>query len=480
MRVVAAKTDGRGARDTFATPSKLQPFEKGESGLTGIFGLAAVDTSRRSPEQTAEQYRQLNLDLPLSSTPSSTPSSAESASQPSLSRRTKHAKSSPTSEWKCEGVEEMVLASGQCEAQSPDPNVAAADRTDGADKPKPIQARLVLLGGAAVGKTSLILRFVNNEFEENKEPTIGAAFLKQTCKLDEQIVQFGICDTAGHEMFRNFCFLYYQKAHAAMVCYDITKPASLVEAKSWVKELKRQANPNIVIALVGTKLDLARAQRTLRQSPRVVSTEEAQQYANEAGLLFMETSAKWGDDVVPILRQIVQKIPHESVVVPPVPLATMTELDRVKLQRSHATSTYLPIVFSVLKAASDREPFITLVDELIQFRRGLESMVQAKEKENHESSREIIVLQGQLLSMQSKHKSELESIEGKHRMETNELKATIESLTRENDNLTLKVRLGKEDNVTLIAKIKKLEGENTVVMLERKKRKVSIGKSPTA
>lgn len=57
---------------------------------------------------------------------------------------------------------------------------------------KPIQVKLVLLGEAAVGKSSLVLRFVNGEFQDNKEPTIGAAFLTQKCKLEEKIIKFEI------------------------------------------------------------------------------------------------------------------------------------------------------------------------------------------------------------------------------------------------------------------------------------------------
>ena len=64
---------------------------------------------------------------------------------------------------------------------------------------KPIQVKLVLLGEAAVGKSSLVLRFVNGDFQDNKEPTIGAAFLTQKCKLEDKIIKFEIWDTAGRK-----------------------------------------------------------------------------------------------------------------------------------------------------------------------------------------------------------------------------------------------------------------------------------------
>ncbi len=125
--------------------------------------------------------------------------------------------------------------------------------------------------------------------------------------------------------------MYYRNAQAAVVVYDITKASSLEKAKSWVKELQRQANPNIVIALAGNKLDLvvnssssggatssesedeaddatatpgAAPSSGEGESLRQVPSEEAQAYATEAGLLFFETSAKTGEGVVDLFTEI--------------------------------------------------------------------------------------------------------------------------------------------------------------------------------
>lgn len=130
--------------------------------------------------------------------------------------------------------------------------------------------------------------------------------------------------------------MYYRNAQAAVVVYDVTKGSSLEKAKTWVKELQRQANPNIVIALVGNKLDLVQpAQSSAAPSPTVsehedeaddatatpgestpgnepenlrqVPREEAEAYAQEAGLLFFETSAKTGEGIVEIFTEIGQR-----------------------------------------------------------------------------------------------------------------------------------------------------------------------------
>lgn len=87
-------------------------------------------------------------------------------------------------------------------------------------------------------------------------PPQTAAFLTQKCALPNRTIKFEIWDTAGQERFASLAPMYYRNAQAALVVYDLTKPASLRKAKHWVAELQRQASPGIVIALVGNKLDL--------------------------------------------------------------------------------------------------------------------------------------------------------------------------------------------------------------------------------
>jgi len=194
--------------------------------------------------------------------------------------------------------------------------------------PKPSSSvKLVLLGEAAVGKSSLVLRFVNNDFQENKEPTIGAAFLTQKCNLPTRTIKFEIWDTAGQERFASLAPMYYRNAQSALVVYDLTKPTSLIKAKHWVAELQRQASPGIVIALVGNKLDLTNDQgessnlgddaenedAEAEGDARKISTAEARSYAEEEGLLFFETSAKTGTNVTEVFTAIANAIPETSL-----------------------------------------------------------------------------------------------------------------------------------------------------------------------
>ncbi|KAI7343998.1 hypothetical protein KC354_g15392 [Hortaea werneckii] len=238
--------------------------------------------------------------------------------------------------------------------------------TQQASAPKPSSSvKLVLLGEAAVGKSSLVLRFVNNDFQPNKEPTIGAAFLTQKCQLPSRTIKFEIWDTAGQERFASLAPMYYRNAQSALVVYDVTKKSSLTKARHWVAELQRQASPGIVIALVGNKKDLCeeedesegqgdaeggeqqedgegqqqqqakdgegeeegqdQQQKSSSTSAaggiaddddtktRKISVQEAHQYADEEGLLFFETSAKSGLNVNEVFTAIANAIPETSL-----------------------------------------------------------------------------------------------------------------------------------------------------------------------
>jgi len=109
-----------------------------------------------------------------------------------------------------------------------------------AASPKSFQFKLVLLGDSAVGKSSLVLRFVKKQFYEYQESTIGAAFLTQTVNVKDYVVKFEIWDTAGQERYHSLAPMYYRGAAAAVVVYDLTNRQSFVRAKSWVKELQHR------------------------------------------------------------------------------------------------------------------------------------------------------------------------------------------------------------------------------------------------
>jgi len=167
---------------------------------------------------------------------------------------------------------------------------------------KALTYKLVLLGDAGVGKTAIAVQFVKGQFNEFTESTIGASFMNQTVTLpDETLIKFQIWDTAGQERFHSLAPMYYRGAQAAIVVYDMTNKASFEKAKDWVKELQQQGDPNVVVAFVGNKVDMPQS--------RKVPVEEAQKYADENGLYFIETSAKTAANVPELFMTIAKQLP---------------------------------------------------------------------------------------------------------------------------------------------------------------------------
>jgi len=161
--------------------------------------------------------------------------------------------------------------------------------------------KIVLLGESAVGKSSITLRFVKGKFLDFQDPTIGAAFLTKTIYIKGDNIRFEIWDTAGQERYRSLAPMYYKNAKAAIIVFDINALDSFIRAKKWVNELKR--GNDMIIALVGNKCDL----------DHIVSQEEAQIYANENELLFLETSAKHNINIDQIFISIAEKLPKDNL-----------------------------------------------------------------------------------------------------------------------------------------------------------------------
>ncbi|AIN97294.1 ras-related protein rab-5, putative [Leishmania panamensis] len=183
-------------------------------------------------------------------------------------------------------------------------------------------AKIVMLGESGAGKSSIALRFARNEFLANQETTIGAAFLSKTVMMPPargaaaapggaasahalqqqmRVLKYEIWDTAGQERFRSLAPIYYRGACGALVVYDITNSESLKKAQTWIKELRANADPSLIIVLVGNKKDL----ESLRQVP----FEDGQRLAAEEQLAaFYETSAKDNNNVEQVFLDLAGKL----------------------------------------------------------------------------------------------------------------------------------------------------------------------------
>ncbi|RDX88734.1 Ras-related protein RABA2a [Mucuna pruriens] len=160
--------------------------------------------------------------------------------------------------------------------------------------------KVVLIGDSGVGKSNLLSRFTRNEFCLESKSTIGVEFATRTLEVEGKSVKAQIWDTAGQERYRAITSAYYRGALGALLVYDVTKPTTFENVTRWLKELRDHADANIVIMLIGNKTDLKHL--------RAVATEDAQVYAENESLSFIETSALESTNVEKAFQTILSHI----------------------------------------------------------------------------------------------------------------------------------------------------------------------------
>lgn len=147
-----------------------------------------------------------------------------------------------------------------------------------------LRFKVVLLGEGRVGKTSILLRFVKDEYSEKQVSTLQASYLDRRLTMGDRPVHLSIWDTAGQERFHALGPIYYRDADGALLVYDITDYESFAKVRKWVRELRQIVGSDILIVIAGNKVDLER--------DRVVPEEEALSYAQSVGASHVYTSAK--------------------------------------------------------------------------------------------------------------------------------------------------------------------------------------------
>ncbi|KAF9541410.1 hypothetical protein KI688_012506 [Linnemannia hyalina] len=144
--------------------------------------------------------------------------------------------------------------------------------------------KIVLIGDSGVGKSNLLSRFTRGDFNLESKSTIGVDFGARTVQVEDgKMIKAQIWDTAGQERYRAITSAYYRGAVGALLLYDITQHGTYESVSRWLSEVREHADPNIIVMMVGNKSDL----RHLRS----IHTEEAKGFAEENGLMFIETSA---------------------------------------------------------------------------------------------------------------------------------------------------------------------------------------------
>ena len=163
-----------------------------------------------------------------------------------------------------------------------------------------LQVKVVLLGESGVGKSSVMLRFVTNNFKNDSASTVGASYMGKIIQFTDRSIKFNIWDTAGQERYHSLAKMYLHDANAAILLYDITSKSSFESLKRWYSELKDVAPKNIVLAVCGNKEDLVTNEE--------ISPDEAKEYAHSIGAFFRKTSAKTNHGIENTFKEIAHNI----------------------------------------------------------------------------------------------------------------------------------------------------------------------------
>ena len=159
--------------------------------------------------------------------------------------------------------------------------------------------KVTLLGNTGVGKTCIIKMFTEGKFEV-AGPTAGASYSQKYLEIDNKNITLDLWDTAGQEKYRSLGRRLYKDAYIVVLVYDITDPKTFEDIKEkWYNDLKTYGEKYTVIGIVGNKSDCYDQEK--------VSEEEAKEFANNLGAIFMLTSAKTGENIDLLFENLTRK-----------------------------------------------------------------------------------------------------------------------------------------------------------------------------
>ncbi|CDR94109.1 Rab11b protein, putative [Babesia bigemina] len=165
--------------------------------------------------------------------------------------------------------------------------------------------KIILLGDATVGKSHLLSHYIRGTLPKQAKATIGVEFATRTVPLASGgTVKAQIWDTAGQERYRSITSAHYRRAVGALLVYDVTNRQSFYNCQKWLDELRLAAEPDIVVVLVGNKIDLTIQDPSVRQ----VHRDQAAMFASEWNLHLFEASAVSGQNVKDIFEFLLQEI----------------------------------------------------------------------------------------------------------------------------------------------------------------------------
>lgn len=117
-------------------------------------------------------------------------------------------------------------------------------------------AKIILVGDSGVGKTNLLTKYCDDQFQDSYVATIGVDFKLKMVRVEKTMIKLQIWDTAGQERFRNITQTYFKGAAGIILAYEITKRQTFQNISTWIKQIQASSDEDTVKILVGTKIDL--------------------------------------------------------------------------------------------------------------------------------------------------------------------------------------------------------------------------------
>jgi small GTP-binding protein len=164
----------------------------------------------------------------------------------------------------------------------------------------PIQFKFIVIGASGAGKTSIVRRLTDNKFVKNVQSTVGIEYFTHVATVDGRAIKMMIWDTAGQERFYSIAKAYFRSALGVVLVFDITDRKSFDCLPRWLRDARTEADSHCTVILVGNKSDLG--------TSRVVSNEEAEAFAREHELTYVETSALDGTGIETTFHRTAQDL----------------------------------------------------------------------------------------------------------------------------------------------------------------------------